>query len=174
MKQESKLRPILKWLCYAGLLLLAYLLQTMPDFLTFFSAKPVWVAAVAICVSMYEDVLPSAVFCAIAGLLWDISSDRLFGFNGVILLVCGVAVSLLCIYYLHTRFVNSIWFCAAAMAIQGALDYLFCFVIWRYDGAAVVIYQRILPCLALTVVITPLVFWIVRKIAFLFHHAPRA
>ena len=92
----------------------------------------------------------------------------------MILLVCGVAVSLLCIYYLHTRFVNSIWFCAAAMAIQGALDYLFCFVIWRYDGAAVVIYQRILPCLALTVVITPLVFWIVRKIAFLFHHAPRA
>ena len=126
MKQESKLRPILKWLCYAGLLLLAYLLQTMPGFLTFFSAKPVWVAAVAVCVSMYEDVLPSAVFCAIAGLLWDISSDRLFGFNGVILLVCGVAVSLLCIYYLHTRFVNSIWFCAAAMAIQGALDYLFC------------------------------------------------
>lgn len=93
MKQESKLRPILKWLCYAGLLLLAYLLQTMPGFLTFFSAKPVWVAAVAVCVSMYEDVLPSAVFCAIAGLLWDISSDRLFGFNGVILLVCGVAVS---------------------------------------------------------------------------------
>ena len=83
-------------------------------------------------------------------------------------------VSLLCIYYLHTRFVNSIWFCAAAMAVQGLLDYVFYFVIWRYDGAGSVIYLRILPCLVLTVLITPLVFWIVRKIAFLFHHAPRA
>lgn len=174
MKQENKFRPVVKWLCYTGFLLLAYVLQTMPGLFTFFSAKPVWLVAVAVCVAMYEDVLSSAVFCAVAGLLWDISADRLFGFNGLILLVCGVLISLLCIYYLHTRLVNSVWFCAAAMAIQGLLDYVFCFVIWRYDGASAVIWQQILPCLLFTVAVTPLVFLVVKRAAFAFHHAPRA
>ena len=173
LKRDHPLRPTVKWLCYAGLLLLAYLLQTMPGFLTFFAAKPIWIVAVAVCVAMYEHVLPSAIFCGIAGLLWDISSDRLFGFNGMILLLCGVTISLLSIYYLHTKIINSLWFCFATLLIQGLLDYLFFFVLWRYAGAESVLWLRILPCMAFTLVIVAPVFYTTRRIAHLFHHAPR-
>lgn len=174
LKPDHPLRPTIKWLCYSAMLLLAYVLQTMPGFLTFFEAKPIFLVAVAVCVAMYENVVPSAVFCGIAGLLWDISSDRLFGFNGLILMLCGVTISLLSIYYLHTKWINSTWYCAGTLLLQGILDYLFFFVIWRYAGAESVLWLRILPCALLTVAVTPPIFFLIRKTAHLFHHAPRS
>ncbi len=172
--KNRHLHTVFKWVCYSLLLLLAYLLQTIPGFLTFFGIKPVFLVAVAVGVSMYENVVSSGIFCGVAGLLWDISSDRLFGFNGLILLLCGVTISILCVYFLHTRMLNAIAFCAATLLFQGVLDYLFCYLIWRYPGAYSVIYRQILPCAVYTLVVFPLFYLLIRKIAFSFHHAPRA
>ncbi len=172
--KNKQLQAVLKWGVYSLLLLAAYMLQTMPGFLTIFGAKPVFLVAVAVGVSMYENVLSSGIFCGIAGLLWDISSDRLFGFNGLILLLCGVTISVVCVYFLHTRMLNAVGFCAGTLLVQGVLDYLFCFLIWRYPGAYSVIYRQILPCAAYTVAVFPLIYLLIRKIAFSFHHAPRA
>ena len=163
MKKE-KMMPALKWVLYSLLLLSCYVLQTTPGLFEIFGKKPVLAAALAVCVSMYEGVLSSAFFSMMAGLLWDISSNRLFGFNGLILLCCGVLISLLCIYYLHTRWLNSLLFCTLAMLVQGLLDYLFYYAIWGYPGVSLILVQNILPTLLYTAAVTPLLFLLVRRI----------
>lgn len=163
MKKE-KWKPLLKWSLFSFLLLLFYVLQTTPGLFQIVWSKPIWIVSLTVCVSMYENVMGSAFFAMTAGLLWDISSDKLFGFNGVILLTCGLFISLLCIYYLHTKIVNSMMFCAITMLLQGLLDYLFYYAIWGYDNAWMILVQHILPNVAYTLVITPLVFLLVRRI----------
>ncbi|MFZ2539986.1 MAG: rod shape-determining protein MreD, partial [Oscillospiraceae bacterium] len=122
--KNQKLLPIIKWAIYSLLLLLLYTLQTTPHLFKLFGVKPVLILPLVVCISMYESVMSSAIFAMIAGLLWDISSDKLFGFNAIILLCCSVLISLVCIYYLRTKLINSIGFCLIAALLQGFLDFV--------------------------------------------------
>lgn len=173
MKRE-KLMPIFKWAIYALLLLLFYVLQTTPGLFQIFGAKPVLVLALAVCVSMYEGVMASAMFSMAAGLLWDISSDKLFGFNGLIFLCCGLMISLLCIYYLRTKLWNSLLFCGVTLAVQGLLDYVFYYAMWNLENTHLILLRTILPNAAYTLVVTPLVFLLIRLIENRFTQTPRA
>ncbi len=172
-KQLWKFRVPLKWVSFVLLLLGLYALQTTPGLFSVFGIKPVPILALAVCVSMYEGVVSSAMFAMTAGFLWDISSDKLFGFNGVILLCCGMMISLLCIYYLHTKMINSVLFCTAALVIQGLLDYLFNYALWNLEGSWILLVQHILPTAVYTVAITPLVFLLVRRMERCFSEADR-
>lgn len=172
MKKE-KLMPILKWFLFCLLLLLFYVLQTMPGLFSLFGVKPVLILSLAVAVSMYEGVMASAFFSMTAGLLWDISSDRLFGFNGVILLCCGLLISLLCMYYLHTKVLNSLMFCSSIVLLQGLLDYTFYFAVWSLEDAWRILLFQILPTAAYTVAVTPLIFLLIKKIEFKLNNIPR-
>lgn len=160
--KKERLLPILKWVVYSLLLVLFYALQTTPGLFQIFGVKPVWIVALAVSVAMFENVLPSAFFAMTAGLLWDISSGKLFGFNGMVLLICGMFISLLCIYYLHSKLVNSLLFAACAALLQGLLDYLFYYALWGYDGAWISLVQNILPTALYTVAATAPVFLLIR------------
>ena len=163
MKKE-KLLPILKWAAYSLLLVLFYAVQTTPGLFQIFGTKPVWIVSLAVCVAMFENVMPSAFFAMTAGLLWDISSDKIFGFNGIVLLVCGMFISLLCIYYLHSKLVNSLLFVTVTILFQGMLDYLFYYAMWSYDGAWIALVQNILPTALYTIAATIPVFLLVRRL----------
>jgi len=170
---REKLRPVLKWTLYILLLLLFYALQTTPGLFCILGTKPVLILSLAVCVSMYEGVLSSAMFCMAAGFLWDISSDKVFGFNAVIFLICGLFISLLSIYYLRTKLPNSLLFCGAALLLQGLLDYLFDYALWNLEGASTVLLLRILPTAAYTLAVTPLLFLLVRFIEQKLTETPR-
>lgn len=157
--------PFFKWGSYSLILFLFYILQTMPGLFELWGVKPVLIMSLAVCISMFEDVLPSAVFGMAAGLLWDISSDKLFGFNGLIFLVISAAVSLLCIYYLRSKLLNSLMFIGAAALCQGFIDYAFYYVLWGYSGVSKILYLHILPTALYTAAVTPLVFLLVRFVA---------
>ena len=163
MKRE-KWQPLLKWGILSVLLLLFYAFQTTPGLFQLGWIKPILIVALVVCVSMYEGAMASALYAMAAGLLWDISSDKLFGFNGLILMLCGMFISLLCIYYLHTKLVNSLLFCTVTVLVQGLLDYFFYYAVWNPDGAVIALVRNILPTAAYTVAVTPLVFLLVRLI----------
>lgn len=164
MKRE-KLIPAARWGSYVLLLLLCYTLQTIPGLFAIGHAKPALIAALAVCVAMHENVMPASFFCMAAGLLWDISSGKLFGFNAVILMACGMFISLLCIYYLHTKWINALFLGLGALLLQGGLDYLFYYAIWGYGNSWMIFVQRTLPMIAYTLVSILPIFWLVRRIA---------
>lgn len=175
MKEDKKFKwiPVIKWLVYSVLLLLAYTLQTTPELFSIAGIKPVLVLPIAICVCMYEGVLSATIFSMIAGLLWDISSDKLFGFNAIIFIICGMLISLLCIYYLRTKLVNAIFFISVTGLIQMGLDFLFYYAFWGYGDPVIILLQRLLPTVVYTVVISPISFFIIRSIARRFNTVAR-
>lgn len=162
--KAEQLRSLGKWAIYILLLVLCCALQTMPGFMELFGIKPVLLLPLAVCFSMYEGVMPSAFYSMAAGLLWDITSGKLFGFNGLIFLCAGTMISLLCIYYLRTRIWNAIAFSSALLLVQGSLNYLFYYAIWGHADSGMMYWGKILPTGIYTVLITPLAFLLVRLI----------
>ena len=70
-------------------------MQTTAGFFSFFGVRPIWVLPFAVAISMCEDVVSAAVFGSLSGLLCDLGSQALFGFNGLLVLCGCVAISLL-------------------------------------------------------------------------------
>ncbi|MEG0692589.1 MAG: rod shape-determining protein MreD [Oscillospiraceae bacterium] len=172
--KNEKLLPVIKWAIYYLLLLFFYTLQTTPELFQIFGVKPVLILPLVVCISMYEGVMPSAIVAMIAGLLWDISSDKLFGFNAIILLSCSVLISLVCIYYLRTKLVNSIGFCCITALLQGLLDFVFYYAIWNYSNVSVILLHDILPTIVYTVLLTPIFYYLIRLIGVKFNQTSRA
>lgn len=162
--KSTKLMSAIKWSIYSLTLIIIYALQTTPRLFQIFGIKPILILPLIVCISMYEGIMPSAIFSMIAGLLWDISSDKLFGFNAVILLSCSVLITLICIFYLHTKLLNSMAFCLVTALLQGLLDFLFYYAIWKYDNVSIILVKDILPTILYTVILTPLFYWGVKYI----------
>lgn len=163
--QREKLRPYLKWITYYLLLVILYSLQTTPRLFELYGIKPVLVVPLVVCVCMFEPIMPSMVFSVFAGLLWDISSDKLFGFNAIIFIVCGVLISLLCIFYLHTKLMNSLLFCTVTMIVQGLLSYTFYFAVWGHENAYIVLLSSILPTIVYTALSVIPIYFLVRYLS---------
>lgn len=163
--RREKVVPIIKWVVYYLILLIMYSWQTTPNLFEFFGIKPVLILPLIVAISMYEKVMESAAIGMFAGFLWDISSDKLFGFNAIILFLIATTVSLICIYYLQTKLFNFVIFCILALAIQGGLDYFFYYKIWQYENSQIIFTNNIFPTIIYTIIISPIFFIIIRKIS---------
>lgn len=163
--QIERARPYIKWGIYYLLLVIMLALQTTPKLFAIFGIKPVLIVPLMVCVCMFEDITPSFCFSMITGLLWDLSSDKLLGFNAIILACCGTLISALCVYYLHTRPINAYFFAAATMAMQGLLDFFFHFAIWRTQNASIILVREILPTAVYSIALTFIFFYSVRAIS---------
>lgn len=157
--------PIFKWVSYYFILLVVYSWQTAPNLFEIFNIKPVLIVPMVIAVSMNEKVIESALFGMFAGFLWDISSDKLFGFNAIILITLATMFSLICIYYLQTKLFNFVGFCIFALIVQGRLDYFFYYKIWQYENSNLIFTNRILPTIIYTILISPIFFVFIGKLS---------
>lgn len=169
----EKLKPYFKWGIYYLLLLLFFALQTTPNLLEIFGIKPILIVPLMVSVCMFEGIMKSAVFSMVTGLLWDVSSDKLLGFNGIILLCFGTIVVLLCVYYLHTKLLNSIIFCALVLLFEGLLDYVFHFAMWNIPHAITVFTTSILPTMTYSVLFAVPSYFLVRQISQQFNDVTR-
>ncbi len=162
--RREKIVPILKWSLYFLILLIVYSWQTTPRLFQILGIKPILIVPLIVAISMYEKVIESASIGMVAGFLWDISSDKLFGFNAIILFLISITISLICIYYLQTKLFNFVLFCTLALFIQGGLDYFFYYRIWQYENSQLVFTYSILPTIIYTIIISPIFFLLVRDI----------
>lgn len=154
-----------KWFVYYLLLVLFYALQTTPLFMQILGIKPVLIVALAICVSVFEDIIPASVFSIFTGLLWDISSDKIFGFNALILLVTSVIITLLTIYYIRQRLAMTLVFCGVFMIIQSLLDYLFYYIAWGHGSFTEIYLLKLLPTIIYTLAVTVPIYFLVKSLS---------
>lgn len=75
-------KSILKWAVYSFVLLLLYTLQASPALFSIHGIKPVFVIPMAVSVALFENEVGAGAFGLAAGLLWDFSAGKLFGFYG--------------------------------------------------------------------------------------------
>ena len=149
-----------KFATYIVVMVLLYILQTTPGFLTVFGVKPNFVIPAAVCVAMHEGEFTGAFYGVLAGVLCDWGGFALAGFNAMILLAACTAVGLLVIYLLRPGVINFVLLLSAVMLARGLLDFLLNYVMWGYDHVWMVFVYDVLPGVIYTVAVSPLVYYL--------------
>lgn len=163
MKNKKKIY-IAKFTVYALLLLLLYVLQTVPGLFVLYGAKPIWVVPAAVAIAMLEGEFAGGFYGVLAGILCDMGGFSLFGFNAFVVGILCVVTGLLVIYLMYCNLPNCLFFTLIILLVRGSLEYLFAYGIWGYENAWKVYAYFILPVTLYSVLITPLAYWLVRGI----------
>ncbi len=173
-KGSAKRRSVLKWAIYALLLFVFYGLQTAPGFFRFLDAQPLLTIPLVISIAMFEHEIGGAVFGILAGFLWDMQQDTLFGFNALVMMCCCVSVSLLIMYLMPTTLPSSLFYNFSVLAIQSGLYFLFCYALWGTPGMSLVWINYLLPQMGLTMLASIPIYYLVRLISSKFNESLRS
>ncbi|MCL2056913.1 MAG: rod shape-determining protein MreD [Oscillospiraceae bacterium] len=153
-----------KHITYSALFFALYIVQATPGLFEFSGAKPIWVIPCAIALAMFEGEFLGGVYGAAAGLLCDMGSFLLFGFNGFLTCVFCIAVGLLVIYLMRCNLASCFLFCAVFMMARGGLEFFFGYGMWGYDDAGMVFFSGTLPVAVFSAAITPAVYFTVKAL----------
>lgn len=165
-------KAIIKWSIYSLLLLLLYCIQTAPSLLTIHHIKPVLLIPLAVCIALFEGEIGSAVFGLIAGFLWDFAAGKVFGFYGMVLMICCLLTALLSMYLMRVNVVNALLSVGAVSLVCNIWNFLFYYLIWGFKGVWISFGQLLLSSLYTMVFAAPL-FYLVRLIATKFNYTIR-
>lgn len=162
-----------KWLLYIITLFLAFILQTTVGLFQIFGVKPILILPVMIYISMFEGELAGAIIGIVGGLFWDTAADKLLGFNAIIMMLVCISVALLVMYLIRVNVWNAVLFVFAGALLQGLIDFFFYYLIWDYDYSYLILWKKILPTVIYTTLISPLIFFVIRKISYTFSEIER-
>lgn len=98
------------------------------------------------------------------GLLCDLGSQALFGFNGLLVLCGCVAISLLSFFLIKVNWKSALLLGGALAAIRALLEFFFFYLIWGYENIQLIFIHSVLPIFIYTTVLTPLFLLLIRKI----------
>lgn len=154
------------WIVYSAAVLLIALLQMSPQgFPVIAYARPVPLILFTVCVAMLEGPTVGSVMGVVAGLLWDMYSSHIFGYYGLMLMAIGLTVSLLVQWLLRANFLSAMLLCVGGVTVYTLLDWLICYVLFLRDEAASVLVRVYLPNALYTVLLSPLMYWLILILA---------
>jgi rod shape-determining protein MreD len=157
--RKKRKYAVIRWLVFSVIIWFAFIFMTTGSFM-----KPNILIPVALCISMDEDALVSAVIGFICGFLSDLAMGNLIG-SGAIVLICGcVCTSLLFTRLLRQILLNFSVIMIIYSAVHFSFKYFFSYMIWGYDKELILLEEYILPEFILTVVSMIFVYPVIRKI----------
>ncbi len=153
---------IARHLAYVFILMLFYVLQSIPNFLVIYGVKPIWVIPCAIAIAMQEGEFAGGIYGALAGLLCDTAGFLLFGFNGFIVALCCIIAGLLVIYLMRNNMLTCLMFTLVTMLLRGSIEYFFAYGMWQYENSWRIFTTNTLPTVAYSIVIAAPIFVLIR------------
>lgn len=161
-KSKTQLRHIaFKWFLYTVCLLLLYALMRSGAFDLW---QPFLIIPLAVSVALHERELSSCIFALFCGLFIDIANRFLFGFSAVWLMAVCLAASLLSRNLIRVNLINFLWIDFIAVFLEFSMNYLFNVLIWDIPNRDLILESSILPSAGSTLIISPLVYILVRLI----------
>lgn len=164
MKQSSGLRiqTYTPWVIYGVTVLLIAAMQMSPRFFPVIAfARPTPLILFTVCVAMLEGPAIGSVMGMMAGLLWNLYSDRIFGYYGLMLMLIGLAVSLLVQWWLRANFLSAMLLCVSGVLLYTLVDWLICYVLFMHQEMGAVLLRVYLPNALYTVLLSPLMYYFV-------------
>ena len=155
---------IIKYTVYAVLLLILYTLQTVPGLFAISGVKPIWVVPAAIAIAMMEGEFVGGIYGAAAGLLCDLGGFSLFGFKGFLVCLFSVGAGLLVIYLMHLSLRGCLLFTFLTLLTTGSLEHFFTLRMHGFADAWMVYAYSVLPTVGYSLLITPLMYYLVRAL----------
>lgn len=159
--KKMKIQLFLRWFFYALCLLFFYCLMYCGAFNRW---QPYFIVSFTLAVSLNEQEVPSSVFGVICGLLLDIATGTLFCFHAIWLMPCCLITSLLSRNLIKENFLNHLIVTAISCILILSMHYLFNYVIWNEPNSSLVLFNVMLPSFGSTLIVSPLVFFIARRI----------
>ena len=163
-RRKRKRSQITKWVCYALLMLLCTVLQTLPGLFRLGEAKPLLVLPLCLAVAVFDGEFAGALLGTVGGLLWDYAAGRTVGMLALELLLLCFGVSVLVQLYLQVNPGNFAAVSTVTALLVLSLDWLFFYYMPGYTGAALRYLIFVLPSAALTIPAALLAFWLVQRI----------
>ena len=164
MIRKKRIWVFAKYFFYSLVLVIFYAMQTTDGVFSFYGVRPLWVVPMAVAVAMCENVLPAAVFGAVSGLLCDLGSQALFGFNGLVMLCGCTAIALLSLFLVKVNWKSALLLGGGLAALRALLEFFFFYLIWGYEDIQLIFVHRVFPSFVYTVLLTPLFLPLVQKI----------
>lgn len=155
---------ILRWTLYSLLLLLVILLQTVVfGNRTLFGTHPDFVPVVIACVCLREGAERGGTFALLGSLFWYLTGAEQGSVCIVTLTVLPVVGSLLCRTLLADRFLPCLLITLVTLFVEQTAMFLLKLF---FDGLSGMFFVRkLLPCVAVSLLAQPLVYWLVKRIA---------
>lgn len=152
----------LRWALYSLLLLLAAMLQTvvLAERLT---VRPNFVPIVICCVCLREGAERGGTFALIASLLWCLSGADQGSVSIAVLTLVPVAGCLLNRTILTNRFVPCLIIAFVTVFLEQTVMFFLKYFFGSVDG--ILFFTRLLPCVLLSTLAQPPIYWLVKRIA---------
>lgn len=157
--KKIKWNKALKWVSYVVMMAVVFVYSTTP--ITGLP-KPLLFIPLALAIAMREQEIPAVAAGLAAGFMMDVACDKLLGFNAFLMAVFCLITSLLFLHLLRQNALNLWWISVIATLLQGSLDFLFFFAIWRQPDLAFIFFKTFLPSMAITAVLSPLIYLAVK------------
>lgn len=149
MRNKNKEKPVLKpgvkiaikWIVFTLLAIFMYTSSTSGST----GSKALLLFPLTMAAAVFESEIPSAIFGAAAGLLLDVSLDKLPGFTALLLLLFCTGISALFAQLLRKNIVNFLGVFLLAGVIYLYIDYYLYYKIWGYEGYQLVLTHRLIP-----------------------------
>ena len=159
-------KTALSWMVYGLLALLIMLLQTAPNvFPTIGYARPVPLVLFVVCVALFEGARIGGIVGLVAGLLWDVYSFRLYGYDALILMAIGITVGLLVQWLLRANFLSAMLLCVGGVCAQAFFEWLFCYAFFQKEEVWTVLAKVYAPNALYTILLAPLMYWLILGVA---------
>ena len=149
-RRKRKRSQITKWVCYALLMLLCTVLQTLPGLFRLGEAKPLWLLPLALAVAVEEDEFAGGIFGAVCGLMWDYTAGRTVGMLALELMILCFGVSVVVQLYLKDTPSNFVLLAVVCALLVLSADWLFFYYMPGYAGAGERFLWVVLPSALMT------------------------
>ena len=141
--RKASMRGFLRWLSYAAVLLLFYVMECNPIIPKF---SPLLLIPLATAVAMHEGDLAAGVFGVFCGLMLDIANGvAIVGFSALLLLAACPLISLVSRFLIKKTFISHLILNTAAAVIMAVLDLIFLHWIWEGTQSVISFRKVILP-----------------------------
>ncbi len=155
---------ILRWTLYSFLFLTVMMVQTVVlGNRTIFGIHPSLVPVVVTCVCLREGAERGGLFALLTSVFWCLSGADQGSVSILVLTVVPVLGSLLCRAVLLNRFLP----CLAISFLTLTCDQVLCFLLKHLLGRLPLgaFTAELLPCIFLSILCQPLLYWLVKCIA---------
>ncbi len=155
---------IIRRICLALILLLISVLQSTDGFFPqIFGVRALLLIPCVVCIAMYERDVWGMIFGLFAGALWDVFAAGA-SYNALFLLAVGFGCGTLINTIMRNNIVTATLLTFIASLFYNIIYWLFHFVFQGLDSAAFMLLRQYLPCVLYTVILTPIIFLVVRAI----------
>jgi cell shape-determining protein MreD len=156
---------VVEVLAYGLLILLLGLWQAAPrGWPMIGGGRPLLLVPLVASVAMFAGPLGGGAAGVAAGLLWDMYSNRLFGFSGLVLLVIGCSVGLLVRLLLRNNVLSALLLTVGATLAWATVDWLCYYLLPMREGMVFLLTQQVLPNAVYTIALCLPIYGLVRLV----------